>query len=129
MIQMFKAGLALGLKAFYQSTPDHIRIERYAEYNKAIDGFDNYLVLYDTIPGGTGYLTKLFTPKNFSRVIEFAYERIHNCKCADDGHDGCYHCIYTYENKYNHADLSRSMADSLFEKLKSQLNNWETYTT
>lgn len=128
MIQMFKAGLALGLKAFYQSTPDHIRIERYVEYNKAIDGFDNYLVLYDTIPGGTGYLTKLFTPENFSKVIEFAYERIHNCKCADDGHDGCYHCIYTYENKYNHADLSRSMADSLFEKLKSQLNNWETYT-
>ena len=128
MIQMFKAGLALGLKAFYQSTPDHIRIERYAEYNKAVGDLDNYLVLYDTIPGGTGYLTKLFSPENFSKVIEFAYERIHNCKCADDGHDGCYHCIYTYENKYKHADLSRSIADSLFEKLKSQLNNWETYT-
>ena len=127
MIQMFKAGLALGLKAFYKSNPDHIKIERYAEFNKATDSFDNYLVLYDTIPGGTGYLAKLFSPEAFSKVIEIAYEKIHDCKCADEGHDGCYHCIYSYANKYDHASLSRSVAESLFEKLKSQLSKWETY--
>lgn len=127
MIQLFKAGLSLGLRYFYQSSPDHIRIADYKEFNTATSEFDNYLVLYDTIPGGTGYLAKLFSPESFSKLLEIAYDKIHNCKCAEDGRDGCYHCILSYENKYYHSSLSRAVADTLFAKLCVPPEAWKEY--
>ena len=55
-VEMFKSGIQLGLKAYYKSSPEHIRIDSYSEMNLATMKKDYYLVMYDTIPGGTGYL-------------------------------------------------------------------------
>lgn len=44
--QLFKAGLELGLRYYYDSNPEHLRIDAYAEYNKATQNFDNYLELF-----------------------------------------------------------------------------------
>lgn len=63
-IEMFKAGIVLGMKAYYRSSPEHIRIDTYSEMNQATQRKDYYLVMYDTIPGGTGYLSKLYNTDN-----------------------------------------------------------------
>ena len=34
-IEMFKAGIVLGMKAYYRSSPEHIRIDTYSEMNQA----------------------------------------------------------------------------------------------
>jgi DEAD/DEAH box helicase domain-containing protein len=128
-VNMFKAGLELGLKKYYKGNPQHLGIINYAEFNAKNSRFDKYLVMYDTIPGGTGYLEKLFGPAEFTEVITRAYEAIRDCSCKEKGKDGCYRCIYTYSNQYNQDELSRAKAEVLFKKIVDKSEEWETYTT
>ena len=124
-VEMFKAGIELGMKAYYKSSPEHIRIDSYTEMNLATMQKDHYLVMYDTIPGGTGYLSKLYNTEEFSTLLKLAYDKIHDCQCQWEGKDGCYHCILTYGNQYKRDSFSREAAETLFEKLISHVNSWE----
>jgi DEAD/DEAH box helicase domain-containing protein len=128
-INMFKAGLDLGLKKYYKGNPQHLSIINYSEYNTKNSRFDKYLVLYDNIPGGTGYLEKLFSPADFTNVISKAYEAIRDCSCKVKGKDGCYRCIYTYSNQFIQDELSRDKAEILFKKIVDKSDVWETFTT
>ncbi len=123
--QLFKAGLELGLRYYYKSCPEHIQIDSYREYNRATQNFDNYLVIYDTIPGGTGYLTKLYDKKEFSRLLRISYEHIRDCECRLEGKDGCYHCILSYGNQWQRENLSRERAEGLFRRIVDECDNWE----
>ncbi|MCF0158741.1 MAG: DUF1998 domain-containing protein, partial [Veillonella sp.] len=125
-VEMFKAGIELGMKKYYKSSPDHIKIDSYSEMNLATMHKDHYLVMYDTIPGGTGYLSKIYNTDEFNKLLLYAYENIRDCECQYEGKDGCYHCILTYGNQYKREAFSREAAESLFEKLVSHANSWET---
>ncbi|GGK41323.1 MULTISPECIES: DEAD/DEAH box helicase [Flavobacteriaceae] len=123
--QMFKSGLELGLKKYYKGNPDHIAFEFYSEYNTSNDRFDRYLIAYDTIPGGTGYLQKIFDPKEFTEVLKEAYDAIKSCSCKNQGKDGCYRCILSYGNQYIREDLSRESAEELFGRIVRSAKEWE----
>ncbi|MGL5980666.1 MAG: DEAD/DEAH box helicase [Phocaeicola sp.] len=125
-VEMFKAGIELGMKSYYKSSPEHIRIDSYSEMNQATQKKDHYLVMYDTIPGGTGYLSKLYSTEEFTKLLTFAYNQIHDCECQLEGKDGCYHCILSYGNQYSRTDFSRDQAERLFERLVEHANSWET---
>ena len=127
-VEMFKAGVELGMKAYYKSSPEHIRIDSYEEMNLATMKKDHYLVMYDTIPGGTGYLSKLYDTEEFTKLLQMAYEKIHECTCQWEGKDCCYHCILTYGNQYKREAFSREAAETLFEKLISHASSWETFS-
>jgi len=123
--KMFKAGLELGLKKYYKGNPQHVAFDFYSEFNHGNGRFDRYLVAYDTIPGGTGYLQKLFDPKEFTLLLEESYKAILDCTCKNTGKDGCYRCILTYSNQYIREDLSRSKAEELFGRIVSKAKEWE----
>ncbi|MFT0286493.1 DEAD/DEAH box helicase [Bacteroides thetaiotaomicron] len=125
-IEMFKAGIVLGMKAYYRSSPEHIRIDTYSEMNQATQRKDYYLVMYDTIPGGTGYLSKLYNTEQFTDLLIKAHKLIDNCECQYEGKDGCYHCILTYGNQYSREEFSRERAEALFKNLIEHKNSWET---
>ena len=124
-IEMFKAGIQLGLKSYYKSSPEHICIDSYSEMNMSTMSKDHYLVMYDTIPGGTGYLSKLYDIDEFTKLLRHAYNKIHECECQWEGKDGCYHCILTYGNQYKRDSFSREYAENLFEQLISHAQSWE----
>lgn len=128
-VNMFKAGLELGLKKYYKGNPQHLSIINYSEHNVKNSRFDKYLVLYDNIPGGTGYLEKLFNPEEFTKVITKAYEAIRDCGCKAKGKDGCYRCIFAYSNQFIQDKLSRAKAEFLFKKIVDKSDAWEKYTT
>ena len=67
---MFKAGIVLGMKAYYRSSPEHIRIDTYSEMNQATQRKDYYLVMYDTIPGGTGVSVKALQYRTIYRLTD-----------------------------------------------------------
>jgi DEAD/DEAH box helicase domain-containing protein len=127
-VNMFKAGLELGLKKYYKGNPQHLSIIDYTEFNSGNNRFDKYLVIHDNIPGGTGYLEKLFSPNEFTEVITKAYEAIRDCTCQHQGKDGCYRCIFTYANQFIQAELSRSKAEALFKKIIDKSGVWETFS-
>ena len=124
-VNMFKAGLELGLKKYYKGNPEHLRIISYSEFNEQNNRFDRFLILYDKIPGGTGYLGKLFSPAEFTRLISEAYKAIKECSCQHLGMDGCYRCIFSYSNQYLREELSRARAEKFFEKLVVNAEAWE----
>ncbi len=124
-VRMFQAGLNLGLKKYYNGNPQHIGMSGYREFNPKTLKFDRYLVLYDRVPGGTGYLSQLFKRDQFSRLLQYAYEGIANCNCQNLGKDGCYHCILSYSNQFYHSDLSRSRAEQRLAEIVRQTEGWE----
>lgn len=124
-VLMFKAGITLGLKKYYRGNPDHIDIKEYSEYNQKTQRNDRYLVLYDIVPGGTGYLGKLFDKNEFNWVLKNAFENIRDCNCQYRGKDGCYKCIYTYGNQFEREELSRKKAEQIFEKIYQATPEWE----
>jgi DEAD/DEAH box helicase domain-containing protein len=126
---MFKSGIALGLKKYFKGNPQHIIISEYREYNEINQKFDKYLVLYDSIPGGTGYLEKLFDWREFNELLKIAYQEIKNCECQHEGKDGCYRCIYSYSNQYDQEELSREKAEKRFEKIVKQSEGWQSNVT
>lgn len=128
-INMFKAGLELGLKKYYKGNPQHLNMVDHSEFNSKNGRFDRYLVIHDNIPGGTGYLEKLFNPTEFTEVITKAYLAIKECSCQFKGKDGCYRCIYTYSNQFLHNELSRAKAEQLFKKIVEKSGAWENYST
>lgn len=127
-IAMFKAGIELGMKKYFQGNPSHIRMKDYQEWNENTNKFDQYIVMYDTIPGGTGYLAKLFDTTEFSKVIHLAHESIRDCGCQYDGKDGCYHCILSYGNQFIRNQLSRQKAERLFERIANETGDWKQFT-
>lgn len=126
-IKMFKAGIELGLKKYFNGNPQHLRIVNYKEYNHTTNKFDRYLVMYDSIPGGTGYLEKLFDSKAFSKLLNNAYQEIKACTCQHNGKDGCYRCIYSYTNQYDQEELSRAQAEKRFEDIVKRTEDWESH--
>lgn len=123
-VSIFKAGLLLGLKNYYKGHPDHVHIREYEEFNTESGRKEQYLVMYESIPGGTGYLSKLFNTEEFTKLLTIAYELIRNCTCKDEGKDGCYKCIYTYANQYDREILSRREAEDLFREIVEKSNEW-----
>ncbi|MDI6403062.1 DUF1998 domain-containing protein, partial [Balneolaceae bacterium ANBcel3] len=123
---IFKAGIDLGLKEFYKGNPAHLSFLEYQEFNQATSKFDQYLLLYDRVPGGTGYLSKLYDKGNFTEILKKAYIKIKNCSCQHEGKDGCYHCVYSYRNQYISSVLSRARAEKVFEELLKHSSNWKS---
>ncbi|OHX65139.1 DEAD/DEAH box helicase [Flammeovirga pacifica] len=124
-IALFKSGLLRGIQNYYGGNPSHLFLQDYQEYDQKVGRMGQFLVLFDTIPGGTGYLGKLFQTKVFSEVLREAYKAIKTCNCQNNGKDGCYHCVYTYSNQYEQDQLSRKNAETLFGRLMSSINDWD----
>ena len=125
-IKMFRAGIELGLKKYFKGNPQHIRFSDYSEYNHITSKFDKYLILFDSIPGGTGYLEKLFDAKEFSSLLNKAFNEIKSCSCQLEGKDGCYRCIYSYSNQYYQLELSRKQAEKRFHDIIKRSEDWES---
>ena len=127
-VKMFKAGIELGLKKYYKGNPQHIQLAEYKEFNNKTLRFDRYVVLYDQVPGGTGYLEQLFDREEFSSLLTESYQAISTCSCQHDGKDGCYHCIFSYSNQYYQSELSREKAESRFKRIIEKTEGWEKQT-
>ncbi|MDP9300832.1 MAG: DEAD/DEAH box helicase [Actinomycetota bacterium] len=77
-----------------------------------LDGFVRHendepvsLVLYDTMPGGTGYIPKLFADgaSGLQEAAKMAAERLAGCMCTDS----CHRCLRDFWNQRVHRLLDR----------------------
>lgn len=124
--ESFIAAFMLGMKQYFGNV-DHLRATisevpvPEAEYRK------QYLVIYDSVPGGTGYLKQLMHEKNaLITVFEKALAVMENCSCKDDPQkDGCYHCLYAYRQSQQMGNISRSTAIRLLKSILSGKHNIE----
>jgi len=120
----FAAAIQLGIKLYFKGSIDHIKSTVYSEPVNAGEGRRYYLVIYDTVPGGTGYLKSLMdSPENLLNLIEKSFHKLDSCSCNQDpSKDGCYKCIYAYRDRQRMPKISRDLAKSLFQKILEQRN-------
>ena len=92
-----------------------------ADYRK------QYLVIYDSVPGGTGYLKQLMHEKNaLIEIFEKALQVMENCSCKEDPQkDGCYHCLFAYRQNQQIGNISRSAAIRMLKSILSGKDNIE----
>lgn len=126
-LDLFQAGLELGFKRYFKGNPQHLLVRPYQEFNKATGKKDLYLVILDQVPGGTGYLERLFDPEEFSKVLLLAFEAMKECSCQFEGKDGCYRCVFSYSNQRMQEELSRAAGVDLFQRIVDRLGSWERW--
>lgn len=121
MLQSFIASIQLGLKKRFKGKIDHLQTTVHEMPISDSSFKRKYLVLYDTVPGGTGYLKQLMRSENqLMDVLELSLESLKSCTCNQDADkDGCYRCLFAYRNSYNMAETSRNTAIELLVKILS----------
>lgn len=116
------AALQLGLKKKFGGSIDHLQVATQHEPVENSEQDKKFLVLYDSVPGGTGYLKDLMRSEApLFDVFRLAYEALVSCECnADPGKDGCYRCLFAYRNSYDMPQTSRNAAIELLRDVLNQ---------
>ena len=119
-VESFAAAIMLGLKKKFGSV-DHLHFTVVDVPENDSEVRKSYMVIYDTVPGGTGYLKQLMAGKNaMMDLFQLALETMENCSCASDPEkDGCYHCLYGYRQSSHINQISRRVAVDLLKQILS----------
>ena len=96
----------------FRGEPGHLLSTTYDEPIEGSDVRKRFLVLYDGVPGGTGYLKELMQlPDTLFEVFRLAHEVLAACQCQHDPNkDGCYRCLLAYHGRHDRLNTSRAAA-------------------
>jgi hypothetical protein len=76
-----------------------------------------YLVLFDELSGGTGYLHRFTDPSELRATLEAARAVLLDCPCASEGRKACHRCLHRYTPERFQGDVSRREAIDLIDSL------------
>lgn len=109
--ESFAAAFMLGLTEYFGNI-DHLRASVVSEPDVKTGSRRLYLIAYDSVPGGTGYLNQFVANPNAIRdVLSKALERLTTCSCRNDpDKDGCFRCLLAYRQGGSLSSVSRSTA-------------------
>lgn len=125
----FRAALALGLRRWFQGRPLHLMVRDVEEPTG--DGHRRrFLVLLDTVPGGTGYLSSLVEEGKLFEVLERAKDALEGCpRCREHELDGCYRCLFAFESQRDLPHLSSRVAREMIEEILAARDGLESVRT
>jgi DEAD/DEAH box helicase domain-containing protein len=118
----FMSALQLGLRKRFGGKVDHLRFETMSEPGASggEDAGKSYILIYDSVPGGTGYLQQMLAGEadTLTEVLAVAHAVIRDCGCKDkDGVDGCYQCVFQYRQGRHRKNISRNAALEILDEL------------
>ena len=116
-VHSFRAALRLGVDRHFGGDPSHLdtAIASMPDQNTAERRW--YLVLFDRLPGGTGYLHRFTDPAELRATLSAAHAALLACPCADEGRQACHRCLHRYTPERFQGDVSRREAIDLIESL------------
>jgi len=114
----FRAALELGFRRRFSGNPRHLQI-RMQDEPLAGEGRRRFLVVFDTVPGGTGYLSELWHQDHFRDVLDLALRALEECPCQrrDPPGDGCYQCLYAFQQQRHLGQLSNREAREMLQPI------------
>lgn len=120
----FLAAFQLGLKDRYGGRVDHLQTLVYSEPERDSAIRRQYLVLYDAVPGGTGYLKDIVREPASGEehalmdILRRARDRIRSCECfGDPARGGCYRCLFAYRNSRDMSETSAHEALAMLTEI------------
>jgi hypothetical protein len=117
----FKAALLLGLRLDFGGEPEHLRVVPSDFPGSGGPGRRRFLVLHDTVPGGTGYLGRVADPDRLGAILRRARDAISRCPCRTEGRVACHRCLLGGADPREIELISRGLALELLEGL---LDDW-----
>lgn len=124
-VNSFVAALQLGLKRRFGGKVDHLRVAYQSEPVGETDERRHFIVLYDSVPGGTGYLHELLSrAENMQSVFRMAYDVMTGCDCYGNSMDGCYRCLLEYRNAYGMDSTSKALALEMLKDIVEGDQQW-----
>lgn len=120
----FKAALLLGLRDSFGGDPSHLRVLQtdFPAPGGEPDARNRFVVVHDTVPGGTGYLPRLADPDRLREILTRAVELITTCECQTRGQPGCHRCLYTATGRHEMPLVSREVALDVLDEI---LTSWQ----
>lgn len=122
----FEAALMAGVARKYGGDPAHLRVvtATMPDHLHQSGHRRRFLVLHDTLPGGTGYLHRMSTEAGFREVLQHAYDVVFDCPCAnEEGKAACHRCLLSHVQGDEFDLADRGLA---VEMLADLLDGWET---
>ncbi|MFG3290152.1 DEAD/DEAH box helicase [Streptomyces sp. NPDC048179] len=124
----FKATLLAGIARSYGGDPDHLAVVTDSMPDRDSGDADvrrHFLVLYDRLPRGTGYLQRLAGPNGLREVLAEARKVIEECPCVEEGRPACHRCLLRHVADSEYEQVSREHAlDMLGELFGTEGENW-----
>jgi len=109
----FKGALLLGLRRDFGGDPQHLSV--LASSMSDGSAVRRFLVLHDTVPGGTGYLDRFGEPDRLKTILELAREALAECPCRTEGRAACHRCLYGVLSSREMPHASRETALKLLD--------------
>ncbi len=116
----FKGALLLGLRRDFGGDPQHLNVLASSMSDGSVTR--RFLVLHDTVPGGTGYLDRFGEPDRMKAILELARTALRECPCRTEGTAACHRCLYGVVSPREMAFASRESALKLLDDF---LGEWD----
>jgi len=125
-LKSFVAAINLGMRNHFAGKVDHIRS---TIFQAQLNGMTTVrsLYLYDSVPGGSGYLRQIGEhPDTMRAVISRAVEALRDCPCNQEpNRNGCFRCVKPYRSQFGPGEPDRDRARQLMEAI---LQKWDSLT-
>jgi ATP-dependent helicase YprA (DUF1998 family) len=118
----FKGALLLGLRLDFGGEPEHLEVTAAHFPATGGNGRRRFLVVHDTVPGGTGYLGRIADPERLRQILDRARAVISRCPCRNEGRAACHRCLLGAVGPREIGLVSRTLALELLDQL---LDDWE----
>jgi DEAD/DEAH box helicase domain-containing protein len=122
VVHSFIAALQLGFKLQFGGKVDHLRFSQQDQPNPqdSTGSRRHYILIFDSVPGGTGYLKQLLAQQagTMLELLRKARAHLQQCECRHDPErDGCYRCIFQYRMSRKMSSISRQQALDILQEL------------
>ena len=125
-----KAAIMLGFREKFGGQPLHLEISEQRVLEPSGNKlFKRYLVIFDSVPGGTGFLRELWDKDSFYDLIEKAYKKLKSCSCNENKDlNGCPKCILSGIGQFEIPHVERDEAIKYLEKILANKDQMEEFS-
>ncbi|MFB2819689.1 DEAD/DEAH box helicase [Umezakia ovalisporum] len=104
--------LETAIQAVYKLEPDELDSEKLGE--------GKYLLFWEASEGGAGVLSQLLKQEDaFAKIAHAALNICHFSEPKDTCFQGCYECLLSYRNQFDHPLINRHLIKPLLDKLQT----------
>ncbi|QBI56457.1 DEAD/DEAH box helicase [Streptomonospora litoralis] len=120
----FQAAVMAGLARLYGGRLDHIRTTTATMPDPQTGMVRRFLVVHDTLPGGSGYLNPRSGQEGVREILGHALEAVEGCDCKDQENTAaCHRCLLPHVADPDFPYADRALAVDMLHEL---LDGWET---
>lgn len=118
-VASIKAALLLGFQEKFGGKPLHLEVEEQKVITLLGSNMPRrYLVMFDAVPGGTGFLRDLWGEDSFFELIKKAYQKITTCGCKNDPErNGCLSCVFSGVSQFEIPHVKRNEAEKYLHSI------------